>query len=259
VAPRVLHVSADEVPASSALHILIDDIRSQADAFIFLCGGASLMSAQAKHELFGLFEALTMVSGEGMRFAVGDGGTRAGIMEASGLARQASGGAFPLIGVVPALEIPRTPLDPHHSHVVAIRNDAWVEARRTAGWTPDEGYWGSETAAMYRLFAALAAGRASVTIVANGGDIVLDEVRANVEAGRPMIIIAGSGRLADLLVSLVSPVSNEPAPVDDEESGRWRTRVEELGLLRRRELYHLFDLHAGPRALATLLRTLLWP
>jgi SLOG in TRPM, prokaryote len=43
------------------------------------------------------------------------------------------------------------------------------------------------TLAMYWLFAKLAEGRPSVTIVANGGGITLAEVESNVRAGRRMI------------------------------------------------------------------------
>ena len=56
---------------------------------------------------------------------------------------------------------------------------------------------------MYWLFGALAEGRPSVAIVANGGGITLNEVESNVRAGRRIILIEGSGRAADALVSLV--------------------------------------------------------
>ena len=49
----------------------------------------------------------------------------------------------------------------------------------------------------------LADGRPAVTIVANGGGITLTEVDANIRAGRRMIVIEGSGRAADALVSLL--------------------------------------------------------
>ena len=83
------------------------------------------MSEDHQRQLLAMFDALTLVAKTGRRIAVGDGGTQAGIMEAAGLARRASGNAFPLIGVAPAREIqPRgkTPVDPNHSHVVAVDN-----------------------------------------------------------------------------------------------------------------------------------------
>ena len=179
-------------------------------------------------------------------------------MEATGLARRASDNAFLLIGVSPAPDITTTdepdkvPVDPHHSHILAVTNDAWAKARAATGWKPSDGYWGSETETMYRLFARLADERPSVTIVANGGPIALDEVRANVDSARPMILIAGSGRAADALVSMIK---GEPA--SDEEHEKVRAQAEALGLPGRSDLYHLFDVTAGPDAFATLLERLL--
>ncbi len=82
------------------------------------------MREDHQHQLFAMFEAITLIAKSGGRVAIGDGGTWAGIMEAAGKARRASGNAFPLIGVAPAREIPprgKTPVDPNHSDVVAGR------------------------------------------------------------------------------------------------------------------------------------------
>ena len=192
-APRAGAALDEKTPQLTAL---IAEIRKQADAFVFLSGGASQMSEDHQRQLLAMFDALMLVARSGRRIAVGDGGTQAGIMEAAGLARLASGNAFPLIGVAPAREIqPRgkTPVDPNHSHVVAVDNPS----------APAQDSWGSETDTMYWLFAKLAEGRPSVTVVANGGGITLAEVDANVRAGRRTILIEGSGRAADALISLV--------------------------------------------------------
>ena len=56
-------------------------------------------------------------------------------MEAAGRARRASSYAFPLIGVAPAREIPprgKTPVDPNHSHVIAVDNPS-APAKRQLG------------------------------------------------------------------------------------------------------------------------------
>jgi len=169
VGPRVLEVSSVAPEKSTQLASLIAEIRRQADAFVFLSGGASRMREDHQRQLLGMFEGLGLVAKAGRRIAVGDGGTQAGIMEAAGDARRASGNAFPLIGVAPAREIPprgKTPLDPNHSHVVAVDNPS----------APAKDSWGFETETMYWLFAALADGRPSVTVVANGGGITLTEV-----------------------------------------------------------------------------------
>jgi hypothetical protein len=265
--PHILQVAADHVADSAdsaTLSQLITHIRSQSDSCIFLSGGASKMSDASKRELLQLFDALTILSQRGLRIAVGDGGTQAGIMEAAGFARRASVHAFPLLGVAPAPEIAmdgapgKTPVDPNHSHIVAIRNDAWEAAKRRDGWKPEDGYWGSETEAMYQIFARLADGRPSITLVANGGDITLDEVAANVIARRPMVLIAGSGRAADVLVELLKGTRGNEVPPD---LAPLAARAHDLNLAadRNRDLYRLFDLHAGACDLADLIAHVIAP
>ena len=235
--PRMLEVSSVAPEKNPRLASLIADIRAQADAFVFLSGGASKMREDHQRQLLAMFEALPLVSKSGRRIAVGDGGTQAGIMEAAGLARRASGNAFPLIGVAPAREIPprgKTPIDPNHSHLVAVDNPS----------APAGDSWGSETDTMYWLFAKLAAGRPSVTIVANGGGITLNEVDANVRAGRRMIVIEGSGRAADALVSLVRKTQ-----VSDPEVISLRERAERAGLTRRPELFRIVPREGGAASL----------
>ena len=195
------------------------------------------MREEDQRQLMAMFEALTLVAKGGRRIAVGDGGTQAGIMEAAGHARRTSGNAFPLIGVAPAREVPprgKTPLDPNHSHVVAVDNPS----------APAQDTWGSETDTMYWLFAKLAEGRPSVTIVANGGGITLAEVESNLRAGRRIILIEGSGRAADALVSLL-----QKTQVSDAEVLDLRTRAEKAALTRRPELFQIVALQRGsPRA-----------
>ena len=83
------------------LRALIASVHRDTDAVVVLSGGAAKMSAAAQRDLLAMFAALGTLAKE-RRIAVGDGGTRAGIMEAAGKARLASGRAFRLIGVAPA-------------------------------------------------------------------------------------------------------------------------------------------------------------
>ncbi len=235
--PRVIHVSSVAPEKNAQLSTLIAEIRSHADAFVFLSGGASKMGEDHQRRLLAMFEALALVAKSGRRIAVGDGGTRAGIMEAAGNARVASGNAFPLIGVAPAREIPprgTTPVDSHHSHIVAVDNPS----------APATDSWGSETETMYWLFGALAEGRPSVAIVANGGGITLNEVESNVRAGRRIILIEGSGRAADALVSLMRKTE-----VSDPELLSLRQRAEKAGLTERPELFHVVPMQGGAPSL----------
>ena len=245
--PRVLEVSSVGLEKNAQISSLIADLRSRADAFVFLSGGASRMQEDQQRQLLAMFGALALVAKGGRRIAVGDGGTQAGIMEAAGQARRASGDAFPLIGVAPAREIPprgKTPIDPNHSHIVAVDNPS----------APAQDSWGSETGAMYWLFAALAEGRPSVAIVANGGGITLTEVGANVRAGRRIILIASSGRAADALVSLL-----QKAQVTDPEVVRLREQAEKDALTRRPELFTVVSLRGGAPALRDAINAALGP
>lgn len=256
--PAVIAIRAAEAGTSPPVARLVEEIRARADAFVFLSGGASRMAPEAQARLLALFDALALLARGGLRFAVGDGGTRAGIMEAAGRARQAAGGAFPLVGVAPAPDVTasgepgKTPIDPHHSHVVTVENPAWAEARRAEGWKPEDGYWGSETATMYALFGRLAAGRPSVALVANGGAITLDEVRENIAQGRPIVVIAGSGRAADAIVSFLDGTA-----AADEEAQRLRATAATLDLATGRALFRVFRLEDGPQALARVLEDIL--
>src|SRR4030095_7888132 len=109
---------------------------------------------------------------------------------------------------------------------------------------PAKDSWGSDTGTMYWLFAKLAEGRPSVAIVANGGDITLTEVESNVRAGRRIILIEGSGRAADALVSLL-----QKTQVSDAEVVGLRARAEKAALTRRPELFQIVALRAGPTRL----------
>jgi hypothetical protein len=259
--PVVIHVAARAVGTSPAVRALVEQYRAEAEAFVFLSGGAAEMSDEVGSQLRELLEALPALVAAGLRLAVGDGGTRAGIMEWAGRVRRRSGGAFPLLGVAPAEEITttgepgRTPIDPNHTHVVAVRNPEW-ERRRHADRSPGRGHWGAETEAMYQIFGRLAAGRASATLVVNGGAVTLDEVRWNIAQRRPMAVVAGSGRVADALVARVRGI--DPA---NPEAGQFREGVVRLDLDAHRDLVHVLDLRAGPRRLAELLSPLLrgWP
>ncbi len=99
-----------DVPFEDALNDLRvqELLKSQAstDAFIFLSGGASDMAPEDQAKLLGLFDALRFVAERsGVKMTVGDGGTRAGIMETAGLVRKASNYIFDLIGIAPQEKI----------------------------------------------------------------------------------------------------------------------------------------------------------
>jgi hypothetical protein len=255
--PQFLAVDAERIDEDAALARVVADIREEAGTFVFLSGGAGGMSTHVQRRLVSLLEGIALLA-RGRTVAVGDGGTRAGVMEAAGLARRASGGLFPLVGICPAIPVTttgeegKTPVDPNHSHVIAVRDRAWESARRAEGWTPKDGYWGSETPAMHRIFARLAQARPAVALAANGGRIVLDEIRRHVEAARPIVLVTGSGRAVDALISLID--GTEPS---NPEVERLRDLAQARGLPGSRDLYCRMALSARPEELAALLDSVL--
>jgi len=201
-------------------------------AVLLLHGGASDMSCAKMTQLHDLLQAVAhLVVEEGI--TVIDGGTRAGVMQMMGEGYAAAGGKCPLIGVCPAALVSwpggsaddhLTPLEPHHTHFVL---------------TPGQ-RWGAETETMFALAAALSASAPSLAVLVNGGSIARHEMLYNVHQKREIIVLQGSGRLADLIAAVVN---GDMAPPDDEIA----TIVQDGRIT-------VFDIARGPKALATLIR-----
>lgn len=120
-----------------------------------------------------------------------DGGTASGVMQLIGIAASETGWTGPLVGVAVEglVAAPgdaagdRVPLDPHHTHVLLVPGSAW----------------GDEAPLLARLATLLAAGAPSATLLVNGGDIGRTDIASSRAEGRPVIVLRGSGRLADEL------------------------------------------------------------
>jgi len=112
-----------------------------------------------------------------------DGATDAGVMRLIGRARAETAPSFPLVGVVPAA-LARD-LEPNHSHVVLVPGSDW----------------GDETPWLAGVATALAGPYASATLVVNGGEITWADAEASVATGRPVVVLAGSGRTADAIAA----------------------------------------------------------
>ncbi len=133
--------------------------------------------------------------------ALVDGGTDSGVMAIAGAARAALGTSGLHVGVVAAgtVTLPGEPApegsgddapadaEPHHSHLVVVPGSSWG----------DEAPW------LGAVAGALADGRPTVTVLANGGDIAWEDVRLSVGARRPVLALAGTGRTADDLAAQV--------------------------------------------------------
>lgn len=133
--------------------------------------------------------------------AVIDGGTDSGVMRLLADARKDQSATFRLIGILPRGVLGRTtrdgsPIDVAPGHEIIL--------------VPGERF-GDESSWLFDAADFMAAGPAP-TIVVNGGDLTLQEARERLEAGCPVIAVAGSGRAADILAAEARP-------------GRWPIRV----------------------------------
>jgi len=138
--------------------------------------------------------------------AIIDGGRQRGAMAMMGQGVAERGRRTPLIGVAPAGKVTYPggpanlkdgePLDPNHTHFVLTEGDQW----------------GDETETMIQLAAALAEpepggapdgkDKLVVTILINGGSVAKKQVLQVVQRGWPVIVIQGSGHLADEIAAL---------------------------------------------------------
>jgi hypothetical protein len=123
-------------------------------------------------------------------------------MELIGDAREKTRSDFPLVGVVVdslgatpgrAAASDAAPLDPRHTHFVLVPGERW----------------GDEAAYIAGFAGVLADGAATVTVVANGGDVAWDDVRFSIAQGRVIVVLAESGRTADELAQAKTPRARE--------------------------------------------------
>jgi hypothetical protein len=161
---------------------------------LVILGGAGKMSEADLNRLRSLFVKVLAPVVEELGASVVDGGTDFGVMQMIGQARAEISGTFSLIGVTPvgkvALpgQIPPeevAALEPNHSHFVLIPGSNWG----------DESSWLADVATV------LAKGARSVAVLVNGGEISKKDVSESLRVNRPVLAVAGSGRLADTLTA----------------------------------------------------------
>lgn len=155
-----------------------------------LIGGADSASPDELRRLRRFFERLAKVA-ERSGTAIVDGGTDSGVMRLIGEARDALGGTFRLVGVVPRGTLDRPTrhgdpvrLSPRHPEILLVPGSSF----------------GDETAFLFGAADHLAGGPAT-TVVVNGGRLTMDEARMRLDAGHPVVTLGGSGRTADALAA----------------------------------------------------------
>jgi len=136
--------------------------------------------------------------------AVVDGGTDAGVMRAMGRARSAVGARFPLIGVAAEGTV-IMPDDPHPAG-----HEAPLEPNHTVTILVPGKSWGEESPWLSDVASALSGTTSSVTLLTNGGEITYDDAARSLESGRPLLVLAGTGRTADAIVDAAHGESDDP-------------------------------------------------
>jgi len=165
---------------------------------VVVVGGAAGLDPATRESLRPLFisgmvPVLERLGGVGV-----DGGTRAGVMSLFGEARTQVDASFPLVGVVAAgtVHFPETP-GPEHGK-------AELECNHTHFVVVPGADWGAESPWIAQTATILADSASSVTVLLNGGEIAYADVARSVEAGRVVIVVAGTGRTADVIASALS-------------------------------------------------------
>jgi hypothetical protein len=184
-------------------------------ALIIISGGAGGLdtamqdSPELRSRLIQLFSRGIARAASDVNALILDGGTQSGAMQLMGQGVADRDRKSSLLGVAPAGKVtypggPQegsipdgAPLDSNHSHFVLV----------------DSHEWGGETGTMFSLAEAVASAwpvKSAVTVLVNGHmqGISKSEVLHSVRHGWPVIVIKGSGGLADEIARLLK----EPPP-----------------------------------------------
>ncbi|MET0903743.1 MAG: hypothetical protein ABWZ52_10930 [Acidimicrobiales bacterium] len=123
------------------------------------------------------------------------GGTDAGVFHLLGLAlSSAPVRPAAVVGVAPAREVAAEGGSAPDAFALAPGHDGFV-------LTP--GTWGDETPVLSRLVSAVAGGRPAVMLLVGGGDATVTELVEHLRQGRAVVVLDGSGRLADEVAGAV--------------------------------------------------------
>jgi hypothetical protein len=161
-----------------------------------------------------------------------DGGSDEGAMRLLNMGLREVGFEGTYIGVAPAslvsVEVKEaekglTQIGKHHTHLVLSDGD----------------HWGDEREVMYKIVNTLAAGNPSLGVLANGGSLAQKEVVENVKVKREVIVLEGSGRLADEIAQEI----NSPESYQDQA-------IKELVKQGR---FTLFNINHSPDDLAAMI------
>jgi len=184
---------------------------------LVLVGGANSLDADVAGRVFAMFRESLVPLIERLGAAIVDGGTDSGVMALIGRARADTGASFPLIGVAArgTVRLPDDPplgdhgstrLDPCHTRFLLVPGDRWG----------DESPWLVATAS------ALAQDAPSGTLSIGGGRVTKLDLKQSLQAGRPILLLAGSGGATDALAQSLRTGNAESPDVDERLSALLR-------------------------------------
>jgi len=170
---------------------------SMPDCVILVIGSTADIPAQTAASIKKFYRRILLPLAREYNALIVDGGTRAGIIQLLGETISNVQFPLPVLGVAPAGKVDydretkkdqqndATRLDPGHSRFVLVESDQW----------------GGETDTMFALLKHFAAQAPVIAFVIGGGEITRNEVRRCAENGWPIVLVKGSGRLADELIN----------------------------------------------------------
>jgi hypothetical protein len=127
------------------------------------------------------------------------GGTEVGIMGSIGQTRLASGYRFPLLGIT-LEKLASWPGGPQSRRFLWWKEDRWPLSNGYSHFILAPGKeFGEDSPWLAEAARYLSRDKRSVTILANGGGVARKDVALSLEGNRPVIVLSGTGRLADTM------------------------------------------------------------
>jgi hypothetical protein len=183
--PKILFVQ-QEIEGEEFLEQL--GIRSEGQPVIFLIAGAKFASPENQTAVRQCVERIGETA-KNLDAIVIDGGTNYGPMGMLNDSLASLGFTGTYIGLLPAFSVQHPNeaatemLGGHHSHIVLVEGKDY----------------GDECRPMFALIHALSQTGAAAGVVVNGGERAREEVVTAIGLGLPLVVVKGSGRLADEL------------------------------------------------------------
>jgi hypothetical protein len=215
-AARAIQVTPDYPPAEALAALGLPEY----SGIITLHGGAANMEPELVTQVRHFLTDSLAPFAQQYQILIVDGGTRAGAMAAMGDARRAVGGTFPLVGVCPIEFIAYPGHPPTHE------DSAYLDESHSAFILVEGGEFGVESDLLVGLLQA--AGKPGFALIINGGGIVFKEIQMHAVRGNRVVLVQGSGRIADELAAPGNerlqelPLGTQLEFVDLQDPGQFR-------------------------------------